>query len=121
MKTTATAICKAIESFDVAEDRAGQLMTRAVKATNRPELYREVAKVTLSLSDGGIRHDELADEIVELVINLCNDDDMRALLAKFARRDYRIWEDAIAEVAQLVAIVMVGTKVAAKCVGSPAN
>jgi hypothetical protein len=39
---SATAICKAIKTLAVAEERAEQLVTRAVKATNRPELYREV-------------------------------------------------------------------------------
>jgi hypothetical protein len=73
-----------------------------------------------------IRNDELADEMVELAINLCSDDDMRALLASFVHRlyepeDYNTLEDAITEVSQVVAVLMVGTRVAAKCVGSHAN
>jgi hypothetical protein len=119
MKTTAAAICKAIDTLDVAEERAAQLVTRVIKATNCPELFREVAKVTLKLDD--IRNDELADEMVELVCNLRNDDDMRALLASVVRKlygadyDYKKFENAISEVAQVVAVLMVGTKVAANC------
>jgi hypothetical protein len=102
-------------------NRTERIVNRAIKATNRPALYHEIARAALKVDH--VRGDELA----ELIMNICCDNEMRVLMARFAdewfqrseparRRadDYYDPEDGISGVAQLVATVMVGTRLAAR-------
>ena len=101
--------------------KKGQLIGRAVKAVNRPTLYKKIIKRAIEVDD--IRGDGMA----ELIIALTEDKQMRQLIENLASQSFSMSravdsllvtpeqrEDFIADMAQLAAEVMVATRLAVR-------
>lgn len=100
--------------------RKEQVIGRAVKAVNRPTLYKKIIKRAIEVDD--IRGDGMA----ELIINLTQDKQMRQLIENVASQSFSMKqcvdpsltqakrEDFIADMTQLAAEVMVATRLAAR-------
>jgi hypothetical protein len=79
-----------------------QAVSKAIKAVNRPALYRKIAKAAIEIDS--VRGEEMG----EFVIDLSGDEKMRELVKRFipAGLGQQGLEDAIDDRLQLVAAVM---------------
>jgi hypothetical protein len=98
-----------------------QVIGRAVKAVNRPTLYKKIIKRAIEVDD--IR----GDGMTELIIALTQDKQMRQLIENLASQSFSMKravdplfvaeeqrEDFITDMVQLAAEVMVATRLAVR-------